>query len=379
VFTKNREVTLYMISATFAGVMTTIGYVLIAILALMFMVVIHELGHYLAGKLLGFKINEFGIGFGPAIFKKRNKKNGELFSIRILPLGGFCQFEDEDEASDSPTAFNNQPPWKRLIVLFSGAFFNFVSGLVIITLFFTFYGQLLPSVAAVYEDSANVAILKEGDVFLRVGGKQMNVLLADDVSNAFAKAGDEVKVVVLRDGKRVPLTIKKGDYTLGTYDEEGNFTPELDTNGNPKTKYGFGFTSALGPVKLNFFTAIGRSFSFMFYLVYKIIVILGMLITGKMGLENAGGPITTISVISQASRSGFAMLAYVVCLVSANLAVMNLLPIPALDGSRMVFCIIEWIRKKPINKKVEGIIHAVGFILILGFAIFADIFQWINR
>jgi len=367
-----------MIGATFAGVMTTVGYVLIAILALMFMVVIHEFGHYLSGKLLGFKINEFAIGFGPALFKKRSKKTGELFSIRILPLGGYCQFEDEEDDSTSPTAFNNQAPWKRLIVLFSGAFFNFVSGLVIITLFFTFYGQLLPSVANVYEDSANQTILQEGDVFLRVDGKQMNVLLAEDVSAAFSNAGETMDVVVLREGERVHLTLQRADYVLGTYDNEGNFVPELDTNGNPITKYGFGFTSALSAVKLDFFSALGRSFSFMFFLVYKIVLILWMLLTGKMGMENAGGPITTISVISEASKSGFAMLSYVVCLISANLAVMNLLPIPALDGSRMVFCIIEWIRKKPINKKIEAVIHMVGFVLIFGFAIFADVFHWIK-
>lgn len=367
-----------MIAATFAGVMSTIGYVLLAILALMFMVIIHELGHYLSGKLLGFKINEFGIGFGPAIFKRTSKKTGEVFSVRILPLGGFCQFEDEDESSNSPTAFNNQPPWKRLIVLFSGAFFNFVSGLVIITMFFTFYGQLLPSVANVYEDSANHSIIQSGDVFLRVDGKQMNVLLADDVSAAFAKAGDNMDVVLLRNGKRVHLTLKKADYKLGNYDKDGNFVPELDKQGNQVIKYGFGFSSAISAVKLDFFSAIGRAFSFMFFLVYKIVAILIMLISGKMGMENAGGPITTITVISQASRGGFAMLSYVVCLISANLAVMNLLPIPALDGSRMIFTLIEWIRKKPINKKVEAIIHTVGFVVIFGFAIFADIFHWIK-
>jgi len=367
-----------MISATFAEIMTTIGYVLIGLLALVFMVVIHELGHYTAGKLLGFKILEFSVGMGPAVFKKKNKKNGEVFALRCIPLGGACMFEDEEDASNSPTAFNNQAPWKRLIVLFSGAFANLVSALIIITLFFTFYGQLLPTVAEVYNDSANVSVLQAGDVFLRVDGKQMNVLMADDASVRFRDADDTMEVLVLRDGERVKLTLNRRDYIVGSFEENGDFTPELDEEGNEQTKYGFGFSTYITAVKIDFFSALGRSFSFMFFLVYKILSILWLLISGQLGMENAGGPVTTIKVMTDASRSGFAMLAYVVCLVSANLAVFNLLPLPALDGSRMVFCIIEWIRKKPINKKIEAIIHTVGFFLIIGFAIFADVFHFIK-
>ena len=104
-------------------------YILVAILALLLMVMIHEFGHYIAGKMLGFKINEFSVGFGPKIFQKK-KKNGEVFSLRTIPLGGYCAFDGEDEKSDSPTAFNNQKAWKRLIVLFMGAFFNFLSAII---------------------------------------------------------------------------------------------------------------------------------------------------------------------------------------------------------------------------------------------------------
>ena len=149
---------MYFISATAGEVFTYIGYVIVAVLALMAMIVIHELGHYTAGKLLGFKIDEFAIGFGPAIIKKRNKKTGELFTLRPFPIGGFCAFHGEDadgamldedgnQIKDEngnivkdPDAFNNQKPWKRLIVLFSGAFMNFLSAIVIITIYFTAYG-----------------------------------------------------------------------------------------------------------------------------------------------------------------------------------------------------------------------------------------------
>lgn len=368
-----------LISATFASVMSTIGYVLLAILALMFMVVVHEFGHYLAGRLLGFKIYEFGVGFGPAIIKHRNKKTGVLFTLRPFPLGGFCQFEGEDEDNSDPQAFNNQPPWKRLIVLFSGAFFNLISGWIIIIIFFSAYGQVLPQIAEVYPDSQNLNVIEAGDAFLSVNGKQVNILTADDAQSAFSDAGDTTEVVVLRDGKKVKLTLTKNIYTLGSFDENGNFIPEIDeTTGEVKTNYGFGFASYTIAVKLPFGLAFQRSFLFMFFLVYKILVILGSLITGKLAFNNVGGPVTTIQVMSQAASGGFATLSYVVCLVSANLAVMNLLPLPALDGSRMVFCLIEWIFKKPVNRKVEAIIHTVGMILLFGFAIFADIFRFVT-
>lgn len=369
-----------LLAASFEQVMTTIGYVLLALCALMFMVVIHELGHYLAGKLLGFKINEFGIGFGPPIFKRTNKKTGEVFTIRPIPLGGFCAFEGEDDAENkNPAAFENQPPWKRLIVLFSGAFFNLVSGWIIIVIFFSAYGQVLPEVVNVYADSPNAAVLEEGDVFLKVGGKQMNVLMAEDATKMFSEAGDTVETVVLRDGKRVTITLSKGTCVAGTYDADGNFAPTVnEETGEVETYYGFGFTSVSYAVKLPFFLALGRSFSFMFFLVYKILAILGSLITGQIALNTVGGPVTTITVMTQAASSGFATFSYVICLISANLAVMNLLPIPALDGSRMLFCLIEWIFRKPINKKVEAILHTVGFVLIFAFAIFADIFQFVT-
>lgn len=367
-----------MLLASFVSVMETVGFIILGLLMLMFMVVVHELGHYTAGKLLGFKINEFGIGFGPAIFKRTSKKTGEVFSVRPIPLGGFCSFEGEDDAkNDSPGAFEKQAPWKRLIVLFSGAFANLLSGWLIIVVFFSAYGQILPSIRNVHADSVNIGVLEPGDVFLAIDGKTLNILTADDYNEAFSSAGDSVEVTVLRDGKRVHLTLTKSTCISGVYDENGNFIPEYnEETGEPESYFGFGFTSVLGAVKLPFGLALGRSFSFMFFLVYKILVILGSLITGNLPFNNVGGPVTTITVMAEAASGGWQTLMYVVSLVSANLAVMNLLPLPALDGSRMVFCLIEWIFKKPVNKKVEAAIHSIGFIALLLFAIFADIFRF---
>lgn len=366
----------FLTAATFGEVMSTIGYVLIALCCLMFMVVVHEFGHYLAGKLLGFKIVEFAIGFGPRIIKITNKKNGEIFSVRPFPLGGFCQFYGEDDDKEEPGAFYSQKPWKRLIVLASGALFNLISAFVIITLIFTFYGQLLPTVESVSEESyiAKNELLMPGDTILEVNGKCVNILMQDDLNKAFERIGidEEGTFTVLRDGEKQTVTVKRSDIYL--LDDDGERM--LDENGRFVTKKAFGFTSAIKYVKLDFFTAFARSFSYGFYMVYKILWLIGQLFTGGLSFsESAGGPITIISTMSQTAKTGFGALAYVVCLVSANLAVMNLMPLPALDGSKIVFTVIEWIRGKPINRRVENIIHTVGIIILFGLSILADAIQ----
>ncbi len=418
------------ISATVAEVFTYIGYIIVALIALMIMIVVHELGHYTAGKLLGFKIDEFAIGFGPAVFKRTNKKNGEVFSIRPFPVGGFCAFhgEDEDEKGDKD-AFNAQKPWKRLIVLFSGAFMNFISAIFIITIYFSAYGQILPVVAEVHPQFGGVETgLQAGDVILNVDGKQVNVMVQEDLNNVFAGTGDSVDLWVLRDGKRTKVTVNKGYYSpfsegdyiesingtkldapLGydavlsdsvligentelnlsviTYDDNGainsrvNVSVQKGINSEDAEgwySYGLGITRTFSRAKLPFFLALGRSFSFCFFIVFKILASLGALITGQIGLESAGGTLTVIGTIAEVSALGFDNFLYVVAVISANLAVMNLLPLPALDGSRMVFTLIEMIFRKPVPRKVEAVIHTVGLILLLVLAVFLDIFHLVK-
>lgn len=358
--------------ATASEIFTYIGYILLALVALMIMIVIHELGHYLAGKLLGFKIDEFGIGFGPAIFKRTNKKNGEVFSLRPFPIGGFCAFHGEDEdGKGDEHAFNNQKPWKRLIVQFSGALFNFLSAILIITIYFTAYGQILPTVVAAYDVNGAPNAFVAGDVILNVDGKQVNVMTTDDVNLVFSKAQDGVKVRVLRDGEVLELVVTRGDYTItdDEYLEEGE-SPEHN---------GLGIVYGLTNAKLGFFRALGRSFGFSFFIVFKILASIGALLTGAIGLESAGGTITVIKTMAEVSAAGFGSFLYVMAVISANLAVMNLLPIPALDGSRMVFTLIEMIFRKPVPRKVEAVIHAVGLVLLLVLAVFLDVFHLVKN
>ena len=435
---------LNILSATVGEVFAYIGYVLLALLALMVMIVVHELGHYTAGKLLGFKIDEFAIGFGPKIFKRKNKKTGELFSIRPFPIGGFCAFHGEDadgalldetgnQVKDAngniikdPDAFNNQKPWKRLIVLFSGAFMNFLSAILIITIYFSAYGQPLPYVVGTYDVPSYQNVFEQGDVLLSVNGKQINLMAQEDLDNVFKKVGDTAQFRVLRNGKRIKITASKffydpfedGDYiyavdgkkldtpvayadylatvesndafivTVVRYDEKGEIceqsTMKVQKGANPEDangfySYGFGITRTIARAKLPFFLAFGRAWSFCFFIVFKILASFGALITGKMGIEGAGGTITTIITMAKVSALGFDSFMYVVAIISANLAVMNLLPFPALDGSRMLFTLIEMIFKKPVPRKVEAVIHTVGLVLLLVLAVFLDVFHLVKR
>lgn len=218
------------LSATAAEVFTYIGYILLALVGLMIMIVVHEFGHYIAGKLLHFKIEEFAIGFGPALFKRRNKKTGELFSIRAFPIGGFCGFYEEDSDTEDKEGFNSHKPWQRLIVLFSGALFNFLSAILIIAIYFTAYGQLLPVITKTYNVNGEANVFQAGDVILAVDGKQVNIMTQDDYEAVFADADNGVTVKVLRDGKAVKITVEKGSYTL----------PAEDNDGVEETKTGMG-------------------------------------------------------------------------------------------------------------------------------------------
>ena len=361
-----------------------VWYVLIAIFALLLMVMIHEFGHYIAGKILGFKINEFSVGFGPKILKKK-KKNGELFSLRVIPLGGYCAFDGEDENSNSPTAFNNQKPWKRLIVLFSGAFFNFLSAIIFSYILLVSFGYEDVSVKTISNTSfqyQEVNHLEEGDRIYGINGVEFdfvhdeyfNGLLTDYVSNNLDFEEDSwtsngvlystVPLNVERDGKNLVVNgvlqqqIQDGEEVWSFASVDGNDF-EIET-------YRYGFIEA-----------IGESFDFSFRWVHKIFIILGDLFTGQLSIKSLGGPVTTIKVMAESTQQSFSYLFILLPVIAVNLAVFNLLPIPSLDGARMVFVLIEWIRRKPINRNVEAYIHGFGLLALFGFVILVDIIQFL--
>ena len=374
----------------FTDVMKSIGGVVLAVVILLVMVTVHEFGHYVAGKILGFKINEFAVGFGPALLKKRSKKTGELFALRVIPLGGYCAFDGEDEyeeEKDEPfeetnkdseypepkgERFNDQPPWKRIIVLIAGAAMNYILAVFLIILMFACVGRpVYKTVVERPEEPASaVAVtgengLQTGDIILKIEDK--NVYLITDYIDILdeKKAGDSVEFTVLRGNEEQTVSIM-----LAT---DADFENMSDTQTLLESMGIYGLYTVT--VKQGFFETVGNSFAYSVKIGGTVLRSLGELLTGKLGIKAMGGPVTTIKVTSQAASSGLLSFLNIAAFIGVNLAVFNLLPIPALDGCKVIFCLIEWIRKKPVNRKVETIIHLVGIIFLFAFAILVDILQ----
>lgn len=338
-----------------------LGYIAVAILILMLMITIHELGHYIAGKLLKFKINEFSIGFGKALYTKK-KKNGEVFSIRLIPLGGYCAFEGEENETESADSFNAQAPWKRLIVLFSGAFFNFISAIIFSVGLLCVVGSGHMCVASAPDTTANpyIATLSEGDIITHANGEELTFFnggfsgITQDI-----KTDEDITLTIIRDGKQQDVIVQK-----------------YATMQDGKEVYKYGFVP--GYVSLSFGDALLESVPFSFEVAWQCLVVLGKLLIGEYGLDAVGGPVSTIGAIADAGAINVLNLLLYIPLIAVNLAVFNLLPIPALDGSKMVFVFIEWIRKKPINRDLENKIHMTGLMILFGFVILVELLHFIG-
>ncbi len=324
---------------------TILGYVG-AVLVLAFMIMAHELGHFLAGRALGFKIDKFAIGFGPKLVKWDRK--GTEFSIRVFPIGGFCLFHGEDENNADPEAFNNQKAWKRLITIMAGALANLITAVFLAIAILTFYGDAEPVVQSVNAGSPAEAYgIQAGDVIRNFEGQDID--FAIEMSMALAKSNDEVNldITVERDGELIQFDIPR------QYDEaEGRYLA------------GFSFTQE--PVDYTFGQSIGLSFKWLYMITMQTYQFIGGLFTGQSSTQDVGGILMVTDTIQEAFHISLGVVLEIIALLSINLAVVNMLPFPALDGGRAVFIVIEAIFKKPVNRDVEGAIHAVGMILLFG-------------
>jgi len=341
---------------TFAAVWGKAWKILLAILFFGFIVMIHEFGHFATAKLFKVKVNEFAIGMGPAIFKK--KKGETTYALRAFPIGGYVSMEGEDEESSDERAFNNKKAWQRFIIISAGAIMNIILGLVIVAIMLSTSGELIGT-NTIHSFSPNAVSEKNG---LRVGDKitkiDNHVLYSDmDLSFLLSRSDDGIyDIEVIRDGKKVKLdnlqfetrkeNVKGREITLITYD-----------------------FSIVGeePGFLNVFT---NTFKQSASIVRLVRLSLFDLVTGRYGLSDLSGPVGTVDVIvdatEDAANNGNAeQLLMIMALITINIGVFNLLPLPALDGGRLFFILIEIIRRKPVKPKYEGIVHGVGLALLL--------------
>jgi len=375
-------------------VFLAIFYIIAALVILLFMITVHELGHYISAKALKFKVKEFAVGFGKVLWKKTNKKTGEVFSLRMIPLGGFCSFEGDDdlesktigknkdfiraeepihrqtgynERSESKAlSYNEQPPWKRLIVLFSGAFFNFVCAVLfsIGLLMIIGYNQTV-SFGHVTADMSPNTQLQNGDIIHAISvndGEFQEFTLLNSFSAIVnnARPGENGDTLVFR------VVDANGATQLRNVEL-------VQAPGENRWIIGIAGGIQNERVPIGFFETLWLSFVFCIDLAVMILTFLWGLLTGAVSLAGVGGPITTVSVMSESIGMNWLNIFILVPMISVNLALFNLLPIPALDGARMVFTGIEWARGKPVNPEIEARIHMIGILCLFAFVLFVDL------
>lgn len=334
-------------------------YILLAILIFGVLILTHELGHFITAKLFHVRVNEFSICMGPAIFKK---KIGEtLYAIRCIPIGGYCAMEGEDEASQDPRAFTSAKPWKRAIILVAGSAMNFLTGfLILIIIFSNVVGFTTPQVTEFYPDCSLQSAdgLHVGDEFYRIDGHR--VYLYSDIEMLLSRNASGIHdLQVRRDGRIVTLN----DFPMQkkAYLEDG------------QTVYRYGMYFGFEEKTVG--TVIKNAWYQCVDFTRMVWMSLMDLIKGFVSVNDMSGPVGIVSVIAETGQTSETAevaalnIAYLGAFIAVNLAVMNMLPIPALDGGRVFFLaistLIQKIFRKKMDPKYEGYIHAAGMILLL--------------
>lgn len=331
-------------------ILTIIG----AIIIFSVIIFVHELGHFIAAKAFGVNVLEFAIGMGPAIWKKQGKET--LYSIRAVPMGGFCKMEGEDEDTGTERAFSRKKPLPKIIILCAGAAMNILLGFLMVTVIVSTSAVKNGGVASTVVETVNpeaqtAQFLQPGDKIVKVNDTTVHIKrdISFELSNS---GGGESTLEFIRNGKRhiekfIPMEIKNDDnsvyYAIG-------FNVKTDS------------TSILNILHESLFQTI--------WMVKLVFVSLGMLLGGKASVSDMSGPVGVVSAMNTAAQSGWLNFLFFAAFLTVNIGVMNLLPLPALDGGRTVFALIELISGKAVPAEKEGIVHLVGFVLLIGLMIF---------
>lgn len=328
---------------------------ILALLLFSFIVFFHELGHFLLARKNGIYVEEFSIGMGPVLVKKKGKET--TYSIRLLPIGGACMMGEDEVENQDENSFNNKSVWARISVIAAGPIFNFILAFILSVIVVSWLGYDKPIVKTVMDNSAaEEAGIQAGDVITEINGKNIHIFREISAYNQF-HPGEELELGFERDGEK--------------------HTVSLQTRPDETGRYLIGITQGQYR-KANAFTALQYGFYEVKFWIDYTIESLKMLFTGVIGLDQLSGPVGIVDVVDEAYDTNIqygvssVVLAFLnlSILLSANLGVMNLLPIPALDGGRLVFLIVEAVRGKRIPPEKEGMVHLAGLIALFGLMIF---------
>ncbi len=339
--------------------MSTLTTVIVALLVFGFLIFVHEFGHYITARIFKVKINEFSIGMGPKLLWYDSKKTGIRYALSMLPIGGFVAMAGEMDETDDPNSFDKKPAWQRLIITAAGAFVNIVVGVLLISILVTMKPLGTTTISAFadtektgYDVSSADSGLMVGDKIVEIEGK--SVAIYSELSYEIARRGIEpLDFVVIRDGVRVTVP----DVVFPGVIEEGEKFAAID----------FGTTL----VDKDFGSVVKYSLRLSYLTVRMCWEAIYDLFTGRFSFNAVSGPVGISTEIGNAAREGIASLLHIAGLISINLGFMNLLPIPALDGGRLLTTLGEIVTRRKIPKKVEGIINTVGLmaLLLLSFVI----------
>ena len=327
--------------------------IILAILAFGMLVIVHEFGHFITAKRGGVQVNEFWIGMGPTLLKK--ERNGTLYCLKLLPFGGACVMEGEDGESDSAHSFGKASLPRRMLIVAAGALMNFLIGFLIVLAVTRPNGPnggyIVSTLADVDPASTAAGELQAGDEILSVDGYR--ILVRTDFEMALSRGPDTTyEVTVRRDGEK--LTLPAVRLEAAVEGEDG------------RKMIGLTFAEQPDSIGMHLSMAARTSVNY----ARLVWVSLGMLVSGQVGVDQLSGPVGVASVMATTTSYSLAAFLQLVAFISINLGVMNLLPLPALDGGRLVFLIIEGIRRKPVPPQYEGYIHAAGLMLLLALMVY---------
>ncbi len=309
----------------------------------------HELGHFIAAKSCHIKVNQFAIGMGPAIAKVQRGET--LYALRLFPIGGFCAMEGEDDDSHDERAFGRRPIWQRIIVVVAGAFMNILTGFIIMLIITCTSQAIASNVVSMFEKGATsnaAGGMQVGDAITEINGAKIHV------------SSDIMYDLVLSDNGVANIQVKRAGKLINL--NNVHFPMISDGNGGKVMQRDFWVEPVAHPTVL---TVLHEAVFQTISAVRLVWMTLIGIMKGRFGFKDLSGPIGTTVAVGQAVAAGIPNLLFITALIAVNLGVVNLLPLPALDGGRLLFLIIEGIRRKPVNPKYEGYVHFVGFALLM--------------